>query len=214
MRDDEHTRAVTMDKQCYLFEMRHCLALASIAVLCAAACGNDFDALFTGGDVGKADGGNVTPGKPGACGTPAASCAPKSGCDQGQCTYACSGCDCKCPAYECPRGEGTDACDVDCGPGTACNVVCNVRECRFRATGAVASFRCEDETCGVSCTDGASCDVRCENDRSCDVKCSGKGTTCTLSCAATPTSCVLTCADGEFRKCPGNIQTCNLECPN
>lgn len=204
-----------MDKQCYPFGMvRRWLALACVAVLCASACGNDFDALFSASTGAIDSGTKGDASKPTTCSPPASSCAPITGCKDQGCSYACNGCDCSCPAYDCPRGNNTDACVAECGAGTTCDVDCDVGDCQLAAHGAVAKFRCQADDCAVTCDDAASCDVRCENDRACEVKCTGKGTTCQLFCSAAPDTCNLTCTDGQLRQCPGNIQTCNRECPN
>jgi hypothetical protein len=200
--------------------MRACLTLACVAFLCVSACGNDFDALFADG-AGSTDGGPTDPdpkkdggGGAKSCGPPVA-CSPDEQCTGSDCTYACRGCDCTCPAFDCPKSGGVNRCVSECSPGTTCDVKCDVADCQLTAHGATAKLDCQDEDCTVTCDQGASCDIRCAGDSDCAVTCNGADTACLLRCTSAPDSCVLTCGGGgKHQQCPGGIQTCNRACPN
>jgi len=153
-------------------------ALVTVATMaCAAslpACGRDYDALFgddggPGGgsvdtgvvpDTGAVDGGADTSvaadtGAPGCVKTPPCA-APTSGCDGGRCVYRCTGCECNCTAYDCPKSDGITRCDTVCDEGSSCEIRC---------LGTI--------NCAGTCATGASCVFRCQGTGSCNLTCAG-----------------------------------------
>jgi len=131
------------------------VALTIAALACG--CARDFDGLFGAGKVTEGKGA----GEATTCASPAAACSPKSGCSEGACTYACGGCGCECPKFECPTREST-SCAATCAVDTTCDVTCELPSCL------------------LTCEEGASCLLRCkEKGGSCDVDCrEGAATQC------------------------------------
>ncbi len=196
-----------------------------LAIVIAAACGRDFDALFADGsrvDGGSSDG---APGTDGASGTDASGsgdaasdggpsvkdsggsdagdsgfvcpqqCTNMSGADASAWETVCDGC-CNCGTQTCLGSDSVKRCEGSCTNGAECTVDSQVA--------GVATLTCDAcKTSSLTCEPNATeCTTTCAAGASCTQTCKGGGP-CTMSCPA-GAKCDLTCS--------ATSSTCDLSC--
>lgn len=208
-----------------------------VVVGVAAACANDFDALFEPSAAPDASvDGNAPPNDAAvevdtstdAGTTHAPRCAPltpacpvDAGCDSDDedCKFACLGCECACN-YTCRKKPRSDdpSCIGTCAGGTACTINCGTGgPCDVRATDSDLTFTCDDlaTSCTARCEGKSNkCDVTCDIDGDCKIDCRDDAP-CLLSCGTSAKSCELDCKSGKLKTCgSANMKVCNRECPN
>ena len=208
-----------------------------VALALAAACANDFDALFdpktspeAGVDAG--DGGTVandanTEAGVDAGGDAAPRCSPTTtvcpidgGCDSDDedCKVQCLGCECPC-SYTTPKKPRNDDPSFvgTCSGGSKCTLSCPTGgPCEARATDSDLTFTCNDlaTKCTARCEGKSNkCDVTCDIDGDCSLECRDNAP-CFLSCGANTTKCELDCKSGNKKECGSAKKlACNRECP-
>ena len=162
----------------------------------AAACGNDFDALFVGraADAGSSDAPASTTSRTDASSQDArdvtvGACQNRTSSD-GRCEIAC---------------VERAACNVTCIDPKGCNLTCSGPECRGELWCGEASV-----PCSATCRDGAKCALACRDGQPCSLACES-GASCLLHCEGA--GCDLQCQTGSTRRCDDNVVVCNRECP-
>ena len=201
-----------------------------VSTLSFVACGNNFDALFSGsssssssssGGTSSASSSSSSSSSSGgviidpttACGTPAAASDCKSNTNIGnvEVTNTCDGCNCECPSFSCSKTPG--ACSTTCTNGSSCTATCKDEvTCAFESNAAAGNFTCSGLTaCAMDCVDGASCALDCSAAQSCTVSCDAKSQ-CAITCGSS-TACEVDCGSGKKTSCKNGVVVCNANCP-
>lgn len=159
-----------------------------------------------------------------------------STCTNGCCEQACDGDDCTdggatgvitCAACGCDVvGSSGSTLEVDCQPGSTCDVTCNEpgpdpgNMCAVTCDAANCTVDCESPSfssdCGISCVNTATCSLNCmDGGDDCNVELCQGGASCTLNCIDTRDECIVSggCSDGAHCdiNCDSNGDTCGVD---
>lgn len=105
------------------------------------------------------------------------------------------------------------SCNPTCLAETRCHSTCSGSSCTHSCgANAECDTVCSALQCSETCAAGSTCDLTCNGSTTCNMNCT-TGASCLLKCATAGLSvCSIGCAAGG-RTCPGNIYTCNRDCP-